>query len=397
MKIQPINYSRYTSFASTKNKKTKQVKPNSNKQTPKAHKTICRPLIIAGIVSANILLTSDCIQNEQVWGSYIESSTVDQYETIEEDLKGIRTALLEQGENLTYESTVSAIEDFLKSKNIRNITVDDINNPKDKSRRYTLKMKKALAAFWSVPDWYMNFHEGTLYISKPGDMKDKKARITYVEEVVHELSHALQAKNDTTRQGLYGITNNLGDMELIDDYLNVEIGDNQEILFGVNTVRSCGMYLHIMANADKLNPEQIFEDEKKYGITYCEDAIEIDKEIIENGISDFIKNYYEVKGEPFEATNLEETVNYYADLTLNDFIEKNKPLTKEKENKLKKALLSRIIYVYNGEKEAYEMGCETIKEGLKIPKGKQILMDYIPETYEMIVDILEDKMEREYK
>ncbi|MBQ3641718.1 hypothetical protein II906_07340, partial [bacterium] len=365
--------------------------PQNNRDTYSTSHINYRGLFLAGLLTlAPAALLSGCTTNTpSVPYSNVREAEEPSGDNIQAAID-LQSKLFSYGNKLTVKDTEQELNNFFKNNSINNVNIDDINNPADKTREDTLRMKQALAAFWSVPDDNIDFKEGTLYIDKNADLSDEIQRMIFICEVTHEATHALQLTKDTSKQGLNNILDNTEEAKYILSFLNNAIGVSNVLSVAVQIGRNAPLseYAYRYLNEDE--KQSIKNNEQKYRISLYDKPVNIERDVIDTGIQDFSEYMGGIRG-----NSLEETVNIYADYALDLLGKSISPDTKNI-NLMRKALLSNIIYTYRSEAEAHKAGNFAIKKAMGLD-DKNILLDYIPASYDIIADILQNKLDTEFQ
>lgn len=279
--------------------------------------------------------------------------------------------LLDYGEDLSYSDVEKEISDFFDKNGITNVVIKDISTSPEIS-------SSLIGAF--VPS-YQNaeYSGGKMYIDKPRNFSDEKERIKYAEEVSHELTHVLQFKNDDTNQGLKGIISGSDDMKVIFRAVN-DFKQTTPVIYARNAALSD----YVSNSMSESDYNYVLENINEYGLAFYDKKISIQSSDVKNAVTKSVSGNNE---------SFEDTVNSLTDEYLNAFVN-NYDIAADNQTKMKKAMLSNIIFNYKAEAEAYRTSTSVEEVALGI-RGES-LSDFIPETYDEIVKVLEKKLKNEY-
>ncbi|MBR2069110.1 MAG: hypothetical protein IJ877_05030 [Candidatus Gastranaerophilales bacterium] len=375
------------------NYKSKYQDYKTSKTAPKK-KIDGRALLLSSLIALSSMSYMSACTAQKEETAIVQTQEYAQYKPYE-TINQLCEKLFKKGDKLDMDYVLNSVQEFLEENSLDNVNIEDINNPTIKEREYTLKMKTASAAFWSVPDDEMNFKEGTIYIDTNADLNDDIARYIFIDEITHELTHALQAKNDTTQQGLKGIMENQAEAEPVFWFLNVGLGNCPELLYAVDVARSGAMTKYALDNFSQEELDKAIENADKYQLLLYDKPVELDEAFAKNAIYTHIKQVAQESGIYFREKTFEDTVNLFTDIATERFLS-SVPHKKEDEEKLKKALLAEITYMYKQEKEAYAAGNIALKKGFNIAENEHILADYTPLSYDLVINVLENRMNKEF-
>lgn len=280
--------------------------------------------------------------------------------------------LLKHGENLDYATVEKEINNFFKENGITNVEIKDIS----KSPEIPSNL---MGAF--IPQYNdLEYCGGSMYIGKPKNFTDEKQRLKYAEEVSHELTHVLQFQNDNTTQGLKEDVNSQKEADIIfkavNDFKQTQI---------VNYARNAALSDYVLNSMTQSEYNSVVNNINKYGMAFYEEEIDIKPGNVKNAVVETLSGD--------STAGFEQTVNSITDEYLNTFVSKY-GIDESKQEQMKKALLSNIIFNYKAEAEAYRTS--TAVEEYSFGISGDSLSDFVPDTYDEIAKVLEKKYTSEY-
>lgn len=364
--------------------------------TVKNNKINYKALFLAGLLTAGSFGAIGGCASEQAPDSAIEVVNIAESAKNVATASKLKDALIEKGDELTIESAKEILNNFFKQNSIENVEIDDINNPKIKDRKQTFEGSQSRAAFWNEVDENLNAAGGTMYITHNVNFKDNVERALFIDELVHESTHALQTANKKLNDGLENIDIDSYEIVCINLFTNTFSRQFRELYAAISAVRNGAAAKFC---AEKLTDEeyaQMSQDEKKYETLVSDKIVEIDDEFIKEGVCELIDSYAKESNFANGGKTFEQKVNYFADLALDAYIDFRKP-DKSQEKILKKALLTKIIYIYRNEIDAYTSGNNAFKASMGMDESKKIISDFTPKAFDLVADILEEKLEKEFE
>lgn len=401
MKIQPItrNYRNYRygniNFAG-KNATNTVLGENTGNITPdkSANGKKINPKALFLALALSLSSLSGCSrQNDVSINNSGYSQTIEESNLTENNKKAIDFGkkLLEKGDKITIKETKAYLEKFFKDNSIENVTIEDINNPSNKSRADVLK--NLCAAFWVNYNPDGSYKKATMYIDYNPNLKDKNGQIKYASSIAHELTHATQAVKDDTRSGLSDLLLDMGEADKVFSYKNMLM-----TFYITDYLKMGAMFDYVFENFNEDQYSKLLGNVSEYGIPLFNEPVNVDKNDIEKRLKKVMTELAVQLGEDenkFKDKSLDEIAEYFIDGILGDFINSVKEyedLTPEKENEFKKAMLKHIMYTIKSETEAYTTNCEVEESAYGFNNSKECLYKFVPKTYEIALGCLERQL-----
>ena len=263
------------------------------------------------------------------------------------------------------------IKKFLSAYGIDNIEVKNLSDVDER-----IKNEQLAAGFLGKYDDDLQENGGIIYLEELKNRKDPKAVQQHVALMMHELTHALQHKNDEEAAKIFSKN---GKIDLI----------QQRLIFGFTNIIASPM-----ASVMQMRPLQyIFNNYQRYDIPRYE-LYNMNADIKSYGTIFPAKSNKNISEQTVYSTfggkdNFENTViQYFQQIVakLNEAPDSKDYQTLETYDMLKDFFVARL----RNEAEAYQVMSDINKKLKNINERYHTLNDLIPITYNMVADVLEE-------